>query len=181
MIPNLTELVPLIKKYIGGFLDGAVVKNPLVYMGDMGLIPGLGRSHVPWSNWARVPQLLSPCSRARGLQQEKPPQWEAAHHNQRGAPLTAARENSAQPKMNQSIKFFSKRISDRETCAQWESHMKDEGRNQGRDLEANGCQRVTSGRHESFSLTTLRSHQRWWRLDFRLPASRIMKEWISVI
>ena len=50
MIPNPTELVPLIKKYTGGFLDGAVVKNPLVNVGDMGLIPGLGRSHVPWSN-----------------------------------------------------------------------------------------------------------------------------------
>ena len=27
--------------------------------GDMGLSPGLGRSHMPWSNWAREPQLLS--------------------------------------------------------------------------------------------------------------------------
>ena len=34
----------------------------------MGLIPGLGRSHVPWSNSAHEPQLLSLCSRARELQ-----------------------------------------------------------------------------------------------------------------
>ena len=27
--------------------------------GDMGSSPGLGGSHMPWSNWAREPQLLS--------------------------------------------------------------------------------------------------------------------------
>ena len=27
--------------------------------GDTGSSPGLGRSHMPWSNWAREPQLLS--------------------------------------------------------------------------------------------------------------------------
>ena len=31
----------------------------------MGLNPGPGRSHMPWSNKARVPQLLSLHSRAR--------------------------------------------------------------------------------------------------------------------
>ena len=60
----------------------------------MGLSPGPGRSHMPWSNLARAPQLLSLCSRARepqllsphattteahapracAPQQEKPPQ-----------------------------------------------------------------------------------------------------------
>jgi len=57
--------------------------------GDMGLIPGLGGSHMPQSNKACVPQLLSLCSRARkpqlskpkcprarALEQEKPPQGE---------------------------------------------------------------------------------------------------------
>ena len=29
--------------------------------GDTGLSPGLGRSHVPRSGWAREPQLLSLC------------------------------------------------------------------------------------------------------------------------
>ena len=50
--------------------------------GDRGSIPGLGRSHMPRSNKARVPQLLSlrattaeaRAPRARALQQEKPPQ-----------------------------------------------------------------------------------------------------------
>ncbi|KAJ8784724.1 hypothetical protein J1605_008075 [Eschrichtius robustus] len=44
------------------FLDfpgGAVVKNPPANAGDMGSSPGLGRLHMPRSNWAREPQLLS--------------------------------------------------------------------------------------------------------------------------
>ena len=36
----------------GGFLGGSVVKNPPANEGDTGLIPGLGRSHVPQSNKA---------------------------------------------------------------------------------------------------------------------------------
>ena len=33
--------------------------------GDTGSSPGLGRSHMPRSNWAREPQLLSLCSATR--------------------------------------------------------------------------------------------------------------------
>ena len=36
-----------------------MVKNPPANAGDTGSIPGLGRSHMPWSNWAHEPQLLS--------------------------------------------------------------------------------------------------------------------------
>ena len=32
------------------FPGGAVVKNLPANAGDMGLIPGPGRSHMPWSN-----------------------------------------------------------------------------------------------------------------------------------
>ena len=32
------------------FPGGAVVKNPPASVGDMGLIPGPGRSHMPRSN-----------------------------------------------------------------------------------------------------------------------------------
>ena len=32
------------------FPDGAVVKNPPANAGDMGLCPGPGRFHMPWSN-----------------------------------------------------------------------------------------------------------------------------------
>ena len=33
-----------------GFPGGAVVKNPPANAGDTGLSPGLGRSHMSWSN-----------------------------------------------------------------------------------------------------------------------------------
>ena len=55
-----------------GFPGGAVVKNPPANAGDMGLSPGPGRSHMPWSNKAHAPQLLSLHSRARKPQLLKP-------------------------------------------------------------------------------------------------------------
>ena len=42
-----------------GFPGGAVVENLPANAGDTGSSPGLGRSHVLRSNWAREPQLLS--------------------------------------------------------------------------------------------------------------------------
>ena len=42
-----------------GFPDGAVVESPPANAGDTGSSPGLGGSHMPRSNWAREPQLLS--------------------------------------------------------------------------------------------------------------------------
>ena len=42
-----------------GFPGGAVVENLPANAGDTGSGPGLGRSHMPWSNWACEPQLLS--------------------------------------------------------------------------------------------------------------------------
>ena len=52
--------------------DGTVVKNLPANAGDTGLIPGPVRSHMPWSNKARVPQLLSLCVRAREQQRLSP-------------------------------------------------------------------------------------------------------------
>ena len=43
-----------------GFPGGAVVENLPANAGDTGSSPGLGRSHMPRSNQAREPQLLSP-------------------------------------------------------------------------------------------------------------------------
>ena len=83
-----------------------MVKNPPANAGDTGSIPGPGRSHMPRSNQARAPQLLSLRSRAResqllslhvtaaeahvprarAPQQEKPPQWEARTPQRRVAP-----------------------------------------------------------------------------------------------
>ena len=42
-----------------GFPGGAVVENLPANAGDTGSSPGLGRSHMLWSSWAREPQLLS--------------------------------------------------------------------------------------------------------------------------
>ena len=41
-----------------------MVKNLSANAGDTGSIPGPGRFHMPRGHSARVPQLLSPCSRA---------------------------------------------------------------------------------------------------------------------
>ena len=46
------------------FPGGAVVKNPPANAGDTGSSPGPGRSHMPRSNEAHAPQLLSLHSRA---------------------------------------------------------------------------------------------------------------------
>ena len=53
------ELVSGIYKELSGFPGGAVVENLPANAGDMGSSPGLGGSHMPQSNWAREPQLLS--------------------------------------------------------------------------------------------------------------------------
>ena len=42
-----------------GFPGGAVVGSLPAGAGDAGSGPGLGGSHMPWSSWAREPQLLS--------------------------------------------------------------------------------------------------------------------------
>ena len=44
-----------------GFPGGAVVESLPANAGDTGSSPGLGRSHMPQSSWAREPQLLSLC------------------------------------------------------------------------------------------------------------------------
>ena len=60
------------KKSLRGLPGGAVVKNPPANAGDKGSSPGLGSSHMPRSNEACAPQLLSLCSRARKPQLRKP-------------------------------------------------------------------------------------------------------------
>ena len=51
----------LVKETQRGFPGGAVVENLPANAGDTGLSPGLGRSHMPRSSWARESQLLSLC------------------------------------------------------------------------------------------------------------------------
>ena len=107
------------KKKKEGFHGGEVVKNPPANAGDTGSSPGLGRSHMPRSNQARAPQLLSLRSRAhepqllslratttearapraRAPQQEKPPQWEvcATKSSPRSLQLEKARAQQRKP------------------------------------------------------------------------------------
>ena len=54
-------MVKATKKVRRGFPGGAVVESLPANAGDMGSSPGLGGSHMPRSNWAREPQLLSLC------------------------------------------------------------------------------------------------------------------------
>ena len=53
----LSTIIP--KEYALGFPGGATVENLPANAGEAGSSPGLGRSHMPRSNWACEPQLLS--------------------------------------------------------------------------------------------------------------------------
>ena len=119
-----------------GFPGGSVVKNRPTNAGDTGSIPGLGRSHMPQSNEAREPQLLSlralepmncrywsPCAwslrsatreatamRAQALQQRSPcsPRLENAH---------VRKEDPVQPEVLRQINYLKclKKTDERET------------------------------------------------------------------
>ena len=57
--PKDTDWLNGYKNKTQGFPGGAVVENLPANAGDTGSSPGLGRSHMPRSNWACEPQLLS--------------------------------------------------------------------------------------------------------------------------
>ncbi|KAJ8779976.1 hypothetical protein J1605_012012 [Eschrichtius robustus] len=58
-VESLGHRVRTFKIPTEGFPGGAVVENLPANAGDTGSSPGLGRSHMPRSGWARGPQLLS--------------------------------------------------------------------------------------------------------------------------
>ena len=65
LLPRLTAMdrtCTFIQEYYVGFPGGAVVESLPANAGDAGSSPGPGGSHMPWSRWAREPQLLSPCT-----------------------------------------------------------------------------------------------------------------------
>ena len=71
-----------------------MVERQLANARDSGSSPALGRSHMPRSNWAREPQLLSSahlepvlCNN-RGRDSERP-----AHRDEEWPPLAATRES----------------------------------------------------------------------------------------
>mgnify|MGYP007134254966 CR=1 FL=1 len=71
--PSFTERAISKKEQVaGGFPGGPVGENPPASAGDMGGISGPGRSHVPRSNKASAPQLLSLSPTAPVPQQEMP-------------------------------------------------------------------------------------------------------------
>ena len=90
-----------------GFPGGAVVENLPANAGDTGSSPGLGRSHMPRSGWAREPQLLSLrvwslCPATGGAAMEKGPRT-AIKSGPRSPQLEKAlarTEDPAQPKIN---------------------------------------------------------------------------------
>ena len=81
------------QRMVRGFPGGAVVKNPPANAGDMGSSPGPGRSHMPWNNLARAPQLLSLRSRAHEPQLLSP----RATTTEAGAPRAHARQQEKPP------------------------------------------------------------------------------------
>ena len=58
-----THLSSSFKMCMWGFPGGSVVKTSPTNARDRGLVPALGRSHVPLNGWACVPQLPGLCSR----------------------------------------------------------------------------------------------------------------------
>ena len=92
------------------FPGGTMVKNPPANAGDTGSSPGPGRSHMPQSNSARVPQLLSLCSRACEPQLLSPrattieARTPRAHAPQReattmGSPCTTTKSSPGSPQL----------------------------------------------------------------------------------
>ena len=56
------------------FPGGPVVGNPPTSAADMSLIPGPGRTRMPWDNWVHEPQLLKSAPwRAHAPQEERSP------------------------------------------------------------------------------------------------------------
>ena len=79
---------------MGGFHGGAVVESLPAGAGETGSSPGLGRSHMPRSNWAREAQLLSLrvwslCSATREAAMVERP----AHRDEEWTPLAATGES----------------------------------------------------------------------------------------
>ena len=71
-----------------------ILNTSPAHAGDTGWIPGPGRFHIPWRNYACGPQHLKPMrSRACAPQPEKPLQWETWAPQQTVALFATIREN----------------------------------------------------------------------------------------
>ena len=93
MMWQVRQLKFTVKSQGRGFPGGAGVESLPANAGDAGSSPGLGRSHMPRSNWAHEPQLLSLrawslCSTTREAANERP-----AHRDEERPPLATTRES----------------------------------------------------------------------------------------
>ena len=90
-----------------------MVENLPANAGDTGSSPGLGRSHMPRSNWAREPQITEPahlepvlCNK-RGRDSERPMQsdeeWSPLATT-RESPRTETKTQHSNQSINQSIR-----------------------------------------------------------------------------
>ena len=92
-----------LKNKVSGFPGGAVVESLPADAGDTGSSPGLGRSHMPRSNWAREPQLLSLrvwslCSATREAAIVKGPRTAM-----KGGPRTAMKSGPRSPQLEKAL------------------------------------------------------------------------------
>ena len=100
---HLLVLVVL-KQQQRGFPGGAVVENLPANAGDTGSSPGLGRSHMPRSNWAHEPRLLSLsvwslCSATLVLRNKRGRDSERPAHRDEEWPLLATTRESPRTEM----------------------------------------------------------------------------------
>ena len=87
------------------FSDGQVDKNPPANAGNTGLIPGPGRSYMPWAA-NTCPQLLGLCSAACAPQLEKPAQLERSPCSPQLKRPVRSNKDPAEP--NQTSKWLGK-------------------------------------------------------------------------
>ena len=101
--PTISDDREFLKKIVGGFPGGAVVKNPPANAGDTGSSPGPGRSHMPQSNRAHASQLLSLRSRAREPQLLSPHTLEPVLRNREAtavrSPRTTTKSSPCSPQL----------------------------------------------------------------------------------
>ena len=119
-----------------GFPCGSVVKSSPAKAGDMGSVPGRGRSHMPSGNSACAPQLLSLCSRALEPQLllehtchnycslhtlEKPLQWAAHTPQLESSPLSSQlwKAYAQQRRLSAAKNAFLKKIYQKSEEDQW--------------------------------------------------------------
>ena len=90
-VPHLLLLRRMRQRSALDFSGGSVVKNLPANAGDMSSIPRPQRFHMPQSNYARAPQVLSLCSRARGHSYRSPGSPGSTLPSKRNPPTTATK------------------------------------------------------------------------------------------